>query len=945
MNKKRKINKVDSDSSDKEIIDISNSSNETSVKRTKTNKDVDLPHIEATQHDYIKSLKIIHKILQYNSFNIAKEFVKGESKSLPAILGLSVKKVGLVSLPVQEYQAEELIKQSSKCKYGKNAFEIHASQITIQNEEWKEKLDKLVNQLKDKLGCSDRCAPKLDRLLIIKSGGSISKHKDVSNDVLAFGKLIIQLPSLYSGGDINVSIKDEEKVFDFGRETRRASYYCHFVSFYSDLAYKISKVNSGFEMFLVYDLVWSNENGLNYLFARELHKMEDCALESLILEDMYFAIELNNDYQQNAQINNKMLQGNDKKIYKTLEKINNRLPEDKKFTFSIVHASVVASQLNRHPARKNWCRGGGDCDCGCLDNYEDDDSSDSGKANDNEDNYSESSEIDTDISDEDDIFDDEYSGIESNETEDNDIALIAVVNEPSSKRSINIKINKWFDINGKRMFTEQNNYLSLFNKIIDPNESEPFIDNLSDEVAWSTNGFVPFNQCYHKYFLAFWPKEYESRLFIRNDLSNYIKSTYKELLCDMESNFDQAMRNVELIVSELDKTREFKLNSGHVYNICESLRYIQNLEITKIFLNSDAFKIAYRLNDSVVNESLVTLVIEFGEEILKDSFLGFMSSLNPDIVFQNCLLVKELCKKDKYELAQLCFQNTIITFISHSQNMNLIQCQQMRENIKREVFILFKIFLNKDMLKLSEMTYLLKDLILNGTKDNLKHNCEILNIIIDCNEYEFILNSFNKNVLTAINDIDDFEKSLITIRSFIIKFVDAFKKCIIQENELVDFIRNFLIFLVNKNICYCKFVNDILREFIKNSQNRSKNSPLYLTIKQHLNNLVIKINDIKSYKMPDAKGELIDKYPEIKTFLLGNEQKLIFKRSHFSYQDYKSFAIRNGGNKNGYSLYIHAHSDYALIEKKFAIQRDRRLFEPLYEKERILLNDLLNLFE
>jgi hypothetical protein len=52
-----------------------------------------------------------------------------------------------------------------------------------------------------------------------------------------------------------------------------------------------------------------------------------------------------------------------------------------------------------------------------------------------------------------------------------------------------------------------------------------------------------------------------------------------------------------------------------------------------------------------------------------------MSSFNQDIVFQKCVLVKELCKKDKFKLAQVCFQNTVFTFIStNKQNMNLIQC-------------------------------------------------------------------------------------------------------------------------------------------------------------------------------------------------------------------------------------------------------------------------------
>lgn len=943
--RKRRINTIESDSSGEELNGSLDALRiETSIKKAKTSEDNDSSLEESSCQDYIKNLRILHKILQNNHLLIAKEYVKGLSKSLPSILGLNIKKIGPISLPIQEYQAEKVINQSSVCKQGKNAYEIQASKITIENEEWQEKLNNLVYKIKDKLGCSDECVAKLEKLLLVKSGGSIKNHRDASKDKSVFGKLIVQLPSVFSGGCINVSINDDEKTFDFGQESRKASYHCHFVSFYSDLEYNISTVKNGYEMFLVYDLVWSNAKSLNYLFGREPIKMENNALESLVLEDMYMAIELNDNYSHKTKLGIKILEKNDKNIYKKIKKINDRLPEDKQFAFSLVRASVVASQLNRHPARKDWCRGGDDCDCGCVDKYEeDDDVTDSGQADDNDDD--ELSEKDT--SDEDDIFEDDYSDVISEEEEEDDRndVQIAVENEQVPKRNIDIRISEWLDSNGNKMFEKQTNYMSIFNKIIDPTNSEPFIDNLSDEEAWSTNGFIPFNQSYHKCFLAFWPKKYENRLFIKNDLESYIKLTYKQLICDMESNLDEAMQNIELIISELVKRSEYKLNSGLVYNICESLRYTQNEDLTKTFLNSVVFKKAYEKSDIIIFDSLVSLVMEFGEENLKSSFLGFMSSLDPIIILRNCALVKELLKKEKEELALECFQKTIILFMINNQNLILIQSQQMRENIIKDVFILLKLFVKADKFGWNEMLHLVKHLMLDASKINLEHNFEILDIIVDSDEYELTLTCVQKNILPSIHTRDDFEEISTRINLLLKRIMKAFKEQVIAENNIEEFLRNYLICLESKKIHYYSFIDFMLIDFIKNSQNESRSSRLYSLIKQHIDNLQTQINDIESWKMPNAKGNFVNQYPEIKAFLISNEKEFIFRKPYFSQKDYVSFAGSNGGNKNGYSLYIHAHEDFAVIEKREAIKRERRLFKPFLETEKNSLNNLLNLYK
>ena len=91
----------------------------------------------------------------------------------------------------------------------------------------------------------------LYKLLLYKSGGFFKKHRDTEKANGMFGTLVVQLPSVYSGGFFVVSHAQENKTFDLGSNGPSA-YACHFVAHYADCEHEIKPVEAGYRLALVY---------------------------------------------------------------------------------------------------------------------------------------------------------------------------------------------------------------------------------------------------------------------------------------------------------------------------------------------------------------------------------------------------------------------------------------------------------------------------------------------------------------------------------------------------------------------------------------------------------------------------------------------------------------------------------------------------------------------
>ena len=85
------------------------------------------------------------------------------------------------------------------------------------------------------------------------------KHRDTEKDKKMFGTLIIQPPSLHTGGELVVYEQNgrTHKRIDFGQSDGTSAGAHHFAAHYADLEHELLEVTSGYRLALVYSLCWA----------------------------------------------------------------------------------------------------------------------------------------------------------------------------------------------------------------------------------------------------------------------------------------------------------------------------------------------------------------------------------------------------------------------------------------------------------------------------------------------------------------------------------------------------------------------------------------------------------------------------------------------------------------------------------------------------------------
>lgn len=172
-----------------------------------------------------------------------------------------------VTFPLQRETAERLMDYSIQAPYGKGSdtlvdtkirqtWEIDGSKITFGNPKWKNLLEAIVNTVKEDFSLQETdVEPHLYKLLLYEKGGFFLKHKDTEKEKGMFASLIINLPSEFTGGELEIEWNGESKwidfsshIFDFG-----------FAAFYTDCDHEVHPIKSGYRLSLVYNLVKIND--------------------------------------------------------------------------------------------------------------------------------------------------------------------------------------------------------------------------------------------------------------------------------------------------------------------------------------------------------------------------------------------------------------------------------------------------------------------------------------------------------------------------------------------------------------------------------------------------------------------------------------------------------------------------------------------------------------
>jgi hypothetical protein len=178
---------------------------------------------------------------------------------------MSVKKLDEIAFPLNKIQIQALISVAHKAPFGKgsetvldtnvrNCWEIDASQISFEGNNWTNLIDTTIPKIKQDLGIENKeIAAHLYKMLIYEEGDFFLPHKDSEKEKGMFGTLIIGLPSKHSGGEVVLSFDGKEHSISFAENCSNDKF--PYIAFYADCQHEIKPTTSGYRVCLVYNLI------------------------------------------------------------------------------------------------------------------------------------------------------------------------------------------------------------------------------------------------------------------------------------------------------------------------------------------------------------------------------------------------------------------------------------------------------------------------------------------------------------------------------------------------------------------------------------------------------------------------------------------------------------------------------------------------------------------
>lgn len=517
------------------------------------------------------------------------------------MLGLWIKDFGCVSLPLNAIQADELIKKCTQAPYGHNfntlintevrdSYQLDPSSLEIKNPDWPSKLQELVDKVCIELGCQGKAEAKLYKLLLYKSGGHFKKHRDTEKDEKMFATLILQLPSIHTGGDLIVYNPDKTTFkHDFGKLTNKSAYEIHYAAHYADAEHEITEITSGYRLALVYSICWINGNGICNYNTDDfgLHKALDMQknknnLIGILLDHRYTP----RSFQQNGI---RALKGIDNDRYNMLRCANQKLNDEEKFDFNLVHACLTIESYD------------------VSGNY-----------------YSYRNRY----------YDRKFDGSDYEWEE----------NERSSE------IRQWYDSEGnlKADLNRVSFSSSFFDYVIDIDRARVLVDydyrlektfgndDVQEEIdGYTGNSSLNRTIVYNKYLMILIPKTYQFELYCKANLSfaiEYLGNSYNSM------SIESLAEKLKMCLMQLSMTK--MIFNSSLEAIFQLLPITNDIGLVKLFLSK-----LTRIGDNNLLKGVVKLVQTFGWNELEDSLSSFLDYHDNTITI--CKLVRVLFTKFK----------------------------------------------------------------------------------------------------------------------------------------------------------------------------------------------------------------------------------------------------------------------------------------------------------
>ena len=270
--------------------------------------------------------------------------IKDVIKSYP-FSSFHIKNRGYV-LPLEQLE-NSLVWQDSTYLVDKNVHEISHDEIKPENPYWNELIESISEKIVKQMGCAGETRAELDKMVLYEAGSSIQRQAS-TQDSRIFGKLIVQLPSRFTGGEFVVYERNKVKTLDFGQLEGSSSYLIHYAAYFADLEYKMMEVTSGYRLVLVYNLCWAEKEGKLLKMSRLVEQMHE-VLDSFSESKIPLGMALSGAYDSDSFVNKgvQALNELDFKRYELIEQASEMLTLDKQMEFKLVHLKLTVFNKNQ----------------------------------------------------------------------------------------------------------------------------------------------------------------------------------------------------------------------------------------------------------------------------------------------------------------------------------------------------------------------------------------------------------------------------------------------------------------------------------------------------------------------------------------------------------------------------------------------------------------------
>ncbi len=141
-------------------------------------------------------------------------------------------------------------------KQSELVIDVNIFLLQILNPAWHDFVNEaVVAKIKEEMFTEFSFTPSLYKLLLYKTGSFFKPHRDSEKVDGMFATLVIQLPSLYKGGQLIVRHDGKTVTSDFSSTDSSNTFGTFFTAFYCDCEHEVLKVTEGYRVCLVYNLI------------------------------------------------------------------------------------------------------------------------------------------------------------------------------------------------------------------------------------------------------------------------------------------------------------------------------------------------------------------------------------------------------------------------------------------------------------------------------------------------------------------------------------------------------------------------------------------------------------------------------------------------------------------------------------------------------------------